>query len=204
MIVTRNWISTSTKFIVIACIILLVLRSVLHYGELGFFEFILFNLFPNWLLLLLPISILIYRIIKKRIKLSVITDSAMILLTFYTIYFVMTPDNLDQMDWNRNYYKRQEIVRLAKEKKLANVYGSIYKIPHSLHLFPYFKSREINIQYNADETLTITFFTDRGLLDHYSGFIYSNNKEMVESLDEKVKEGGNDYKKEMNWYFIHD
>ncbi|MBN8790119.1 MAG: hypothetical protein J0I84_23800, partial [Terrimonas sp.] len=97
----------------------------------------------------------------------------------------MTPDNLDQMDWNRNYYKRQEIVRLAKEKKLANVYGSIYKIPHSLHLFPYFKSREINIQYNADETLTITFFTDRGLLDHYSGFIYSNNKEMVESLNEK-------------------
>lgn len=91
---------------------------------------------------------------------------------------------------------------LAKSGKLKGKFGAIYIIPDSLHLFPFDKSNEVSIQTLKDTTVTLTFYTDRGLVDHYSGFIYTNEPEDMKSFDEKVKKGGNNSSKEANWYYI--
>ena len=50
---------------------------------------------------------------------------------------------------------------------------------------------------------TIKFYTDQGLMDHYSAFIYTNDPEMLSHLNSEVANGGNDYLMEENWYFIN-
>lgn len=70
-----------------------------------------------------------------------------------------------------------------------------------------------NFEYPFDEgfvverrknDVTLAFYTDRGLLDHYSAFIYTTDSTMRSELDEKVKMGGNDHFLEKNWYLIND
>jgi hypothetical protein len=95
-------------------------------------------------------------------------------------------------------------VALAKANNLKNVKGDIYSIPDSLSLFPFFKSNEVTIQTLKDTFVTITFYTDRGLNDHYSGFIYTNDTIDIKTFDDNVKNGGNDFKLQPNWYLIHD
>lgn len=197
-------LNSSTMLILYACIALILLRFLLHYLELGFFEFIIFDLLPKWLLLLLPVVIFFYKLRNKSMTYSIVADFAITGITFYLVYFAMNSDNLDSLDWKINYNRRQKIVRLAKEKKLKNVGGITYKIPFTLTLFPYIKSNDVIINYQNDTALTVMFYTDRGLVDHYSAFIYSNDSTQIQELEEKVMRGGNDFKKEANWYFIHD
>lgn len=85
-----------------------------------------------------------------------------------------------------NYKKRLEIVAQAKAHQLKH------------------ESNDIRIKNPKDTTVTITFYTDQGLNDHYSGFVYTNDSTEIETLDAKVKAGGNDFRLEPNWYLIHD
>jgi hypothetical protein len=194
---------TSTKLTLLTCIALILLRFLLHYLELGFLEFVVFYIFPKWLLLLLPVTVLVYKLLNKNLTYFILADFAITATAFYLVYFAMTSDNLDNLDWKINYKKRQEIVRLAKDKKLKNVGGQTYRIPTALTLFPYIKSNDVFIDYQNDTTITTTFYTDRGLVDHYSAFIYTNDTTQIKKFEEKVKRGGNDLKKDKNWYFIH-
>ncbi|TKK64589.1 hypothetical protein FC093_22225 [Ilyomonas limi] len=120
------------------------------------------------------------------------------------LYYVLTPAKLDRIDWNTNYKKRQKIVSLAKQNKLNNIGGYLYAIPDSLALSPSCKGKMISIEKQKDTLITITFYTDRGLIDHYSGFVYTNDPTDMENFEERLKEGGNDTKMEKNWYFIHE
>ena len=52
--------------------------------------------------------------------------------------------------------------------------------------------------------ISIRFYLDRGLMDHFSAFIYTNDPDEIAMLDEKVKQAANDYKLETNWYIVND
>jgi hypothetical protein len=197
-------IGKSVRIIAVIVVALIVFRIVLHYTEMGFFEFILFDLIPKWFFFLLPIVFLIYRISKKHTLKNSIFDFAITTIGFVIIYYFLTPYYFDKVDWKVNLDKREKIVSLAKANRLKNVRGSIYAIPDSLSLFPFFKSNEVTIQTLKDTFVTITFYTDRGLNDHYSGFIYTNDSTDVKTFDENVRNGGNDFKLKNNWYLIHD
>ncbi len=171
---------------------------------MGFFEFILFDLIPKWFLFILPISFLVYRISKKYPFKNSVLDFAVTAIAFCILYYILTPYYFDKLDWNMNYTKREKIVSLAKADRLKNINGRIYAIPDSLSLFPFLKSHEVAIQTLKDTFVTITFYTDRGLNDHYSGFIYTNDKTDIKTFDDKVKNGGNDFKLQPNWYLIND
>jgi len=54
------------------------------------------------------------------------------------------------------------------------------------------------------KNITITFYVDRGLLDHYSAFIYTNDSTKIKEFNENVQNGGNDFKIEPGWYIIND
>jgi len=197
-------VAKDIKIITVICIFIILLRAILHYSELGFFEFILFFLIPKWWLLFIPTVILFIKFFDKKLTYTIFVDFIVTAASIYIIYYVLTPDNLDNFDWKSNYKKRQKIVELAKEKKLEHVRGRTFKFPKSLTLFPFIKSNTVAIDHQIDTSLTITFYTDTGINDHYSGFVYSNDSTQIKILNDKVKLGGNDLKKEENWYFIHD
>ena len=96
-----------------------------------------------------------------------------------------------------------KIVQLAKANKLEKGYGGTYLIPDSLSLAPYFKSNEVAIQRLKDTFVTMIFYTDTGLLDHYSGFVYTNDTSDIQMFDKEVENGGNDFKLQKNWYLIN-
>ena len=57
-----------------------------------------------------------------------------------------------------------------------------------------------------DKNLTITFYTDRGLMDHYSAFIYTNDPSKIKELDEETERDkkDEDVKVENHWYYLQD
>ena len=183
--------------------LLILLRVFLHYTESGFLEFLFFDMVVKWFLFFLPIGFLIYRISKKcRLWVS-IADFVVTAIGFYILFFLLTPNDLDEYDWKTNYSKREKIVALAKGNKLKEVRGSGYAIPDSLSLFPFFKSNEVLIETSRDTIVTVLFYTDRGLLDHYAGFVYTNDSTDMRKFDEQVQDGGKDKKLQPNWYLVH-
>ena len=52
--------------------------------------------------------------------------------------------------------------------------------------------------------ITIKFYMDRGLLDHYSAIVYTNDSIVIAEMDENVKNKGNDFNIKQNWYVIND
>ena len=55
-----------------------------------------------------------------------------------------------------------------------------------------------------NKNLMIKFYTDRGLMDHFSAFVYTNDKKEMEQLDEQTGRDKNDnyVKLEKHWYYI--
>lgn len=197
-------LSRSTQFTIIVFVSLTLAKFFLHYLEFGFIEFILFDLYFSLILFLIGWVILMSKLFYRRLSYSIVADFLIIGITYCVIHFAMNVKSLDSLDWKINYSKRKKIVRLIKEERSFTSAQTTYQIPFSLTLFPYFKSNTVYVECQQDSIVTVTFFTDRGILDHYSAFIYSNDSAEIKRLDEKVKTGGNEYKKETGWYFIHD
>jgi hypothetical protein len=65
-------------------------------------------------------------------------------------------------------------------------------------------SDEFHIQTKTDSSLTVLFYTDYGLMDHYSAFIYSNDSSDLIQLNEQVRYGGKDYKISENWFEVNE
>lgn len=190
-----------------ASIVLLfvLLRIFLHYSENGFFEFFLVDIAFGMSALSFPVAVTFVRAVLRKPMYAAAGDVVISAAGFFLIYFVLAPQRLDEADWRINFNRRQKIVAMANAGELTSTNGGAwYSIPDSLHLFPFFKTQEVVMGRNGKSGITVTFYTDRGLLDHYSAFIYTNNPDDIKLFDEKVKEGGNDFKKEVNWYFIHD
>lgn len=57
-----------------------------------------------------------------------------------------------------------------------------------------------------NKNFMIKFYTDRGIMDHFSAFIYTNDKKKMEQFDEETKRDNNDedVKLEEHWYYIQD
>jgi hypothetical protein len=50
----------------------------------------------------------------------------------------------------------------------------------------------------------VTFYMDRGLSDHYSAIVFTNDSTVIAEMDENVKNEGNDFKIKQNWYAVND
>ncbi|WP_128330860.1 hypothetical protein [Apibacter sp. HY039] len=123
----------------------------------------------------------------------------------------LAPKNIDGIkDWNKNKENYKIIIHdILKNSNQTFKIGennfpsySKFKYDTSFRIlkpYPIKDSDTIDIH-----NLTIYFYYDRGLLDHFSALIYSNDSLQLSILDANVKNGGNDYKLENNWYLIND
>ncbi len=57
-----------------------------------------------------------------------------------------------------------------------------------------------------NKNFMITFYTDRGLMDHFSAFIYTNDIKQMKVLDQQTESDNKDedVKLEEHWYYIQD
>jgi hypothetical protein len=193
----------STHKILIGVIFgLAVFRVVLHFSENGLFEVVFFNLLLKYVFVILPVVFLLIQVNKKTLNKNILVDFLIAGIGHVIVFVLIVPDNLNAFDWEINLSRRESIVALAKQGKLERNYGSIYLIPDSLSLSP-LKGKELAIEEKDDAIVTIKFYTDRGLLDHYQAFIYTNDSLTISQLDEEANsEGGPDHKIKENWYFI--
>ena len=119
------------------------------------------------------------------------------------------PRNIEyEKEWDKWSDKLKELVKEIQENS-ANYSIGNHIFPKGFD-YPFDEGFAIHHCNNGKDepikpdSLTIVFYTDRGLLDHYSGFIFTNNSSIIESYESKIKHQAGDYKLEENWYYISD
>jgi len=118
------------------------------------------------------------------------------------------PREIDwKKEWNKSGQELKILTQEIKENKGGRYQMGNNDFPGS---FDYPFDEGFFIGYESHDTLidttkiSIRYYVDRGLLDHFSAFIYTKNSSEIRELDIKVRQGANDYKIEDNWYMIND
>lgn len=164
----------------------------------GFFDFLLSLTFIPIVIFLTFIATVINIRPKWNPKLFFVNLAiGIFIIVVYSLF--INKNKIYKLDWELNRNNRETIIELIKNRKLTD-----QKIPDSLRLKMNCSPNEFKIQTKTDSTLTVLFYTDFGLNDHYSGFIYSNDSFDLKQLNEKVINGGNDYKISENWFELNE
>ena len=113
--------------------------------------------------------------------------------------------------WN-NQGKELKILLKSIKSKRTYICGN-HDFPDNFS-FPFDNGFYVSYGYDENrkairidnKNLTVKFYTDRGLMDHYSAFIYSNDKNEIEQLNNQVESDkkDTDVKLEKNWYYIQE
>jgi hypothetical protein len=177
---------------------MLYVKTMLILSGLGFFDFLLTLAFIPIVVLVTVVALIINIKPKWQPKLFFL-NLGIGAFTFVVYWFFIDREKIHKLDWDINKEKRETIIELIKEGKIKDE-----KIPDSLELRLNCSSDEFHIQTKTDSSLTVLFYTDYGLLDHYSAFIYSNDSNDLIQLNEQVRNGGNDYKINENWFEVND
>ena len=116
-----------------------------------------------------------------------------------------------EIDWKKEWKESgkdlknltQEIKenREGKYQMGNNSFPSSFDYPFDDGFYIGYGTRDTLIDTNK---ISIRYYVDRGLLDHFSAFIYTKDSSEIKELEIKVQQGGNDYKIEDNWYMIND
>ncbi|GAB3838836.1 hypothetical protein GCM10028821_41050 [Hymenobacter jeollabukensis] len=113
-----------------------------------------------------------------------------------------------KFDWHKVWVKnRGKLVSLTEDVKING--GEKYEVGNNAFAdgFPYPFDEGFSIKGNGKidtSRLLITYYLDRGIMGHYSAFVYTNDSTEVRKMDAKVKMSANDYKLETNWYIVND
>lgn len=196
--------STKTIFTSITLIAALLQWPYSYYyadGLLGFLTMIPYMLTGCVLTTILLISLIKYN------QTNTIYHSGGLFLTVIIAFLpLFLKENwIEKLDWKLRLTERNRIVELIKAGKLCPYdNNSICKLPG--FIFPPISvgGNEITIVKGNAATVTIEFFIDRGLLDNYSAFVYTNNTEDVLGIERMIKERHSPkfIKLQKNWYRV--
>ncbi len=116
-----------------------------------------------------------------------------------------------EIDWKKEWEENgsslknltQEIKgnREGKYQMGNNSFPGSFDYPFDEGFYIGYGSRDTLIDTNK---ISIRYYVDRGLLDHFSAFIYTKDSSEIKELEIKVQQGGNDYRIEDNWYMVND
>jgi hypothetical protein len=122
------------------------------------------------------------------------------------------PRNVDwKKEWDKNQSKLKQLALDILRDGGKNYNVGINSFPNEFE-YPFDDGFAISPVYvNGGVTdsldtknITIKFYVDRGLLDHYSAIIFTNDSSAIGEFDRSVENGGNDFKIEPGWYMIND
>lgn len=193
--------------------IVVLIMAIIQAPFIYYYTFGLFALFIISPYLLIGSSLTIWlSIVTLRNKKTYITLPYKIIV-FITILigsssFFWGEEIIEKLDWKFRKSTREEIIELVKINKLKpnathnNIICTLKKWN-----FPPISNggNEIAIHKTNHNKLTVEFYINRGFLDHYSAFVYTNNTEKIKELEESLsykKESHQNKKLDENWYRV--
>ncbi|GAA4338179.1 hypothetical protein [Flaviaesturariibacter amylovorans] len=81
--------------------------------------------------------------------------------------------------------------------------GFGYPFDEGFHVARHFYATPM-VQPGDTTAVTLTFYLDRGIGEHYSAIVFTLDQGKRSELDENVRNGGNDFLLEPNWYLVND
>lgn len=134
---------------------------------------------------------------KKNILLIIV------LVLFVTAFFFLREDNksLEEKFWN-DLSKREEVVNLVKNKELIS---DISERPDLIKLPLKYRNLsegggEIIIE--NDQGLSVLFYTFRGVVDNFAGFVYKENNMDITKEDFNCGNILDSKKLKDNWFWV--
>ncbi len=168
-----------------------------YYYTFGLFSIVI--VFPYLIIaLILTIYLLMPWIQNKGItKFHKIGVSISIIIGVSSLIF--GSDLIEKLDWNLRLKEREQIVEKAINGEFED-----YKV--KLNHFPPISNggNEIFVDDKPSGSITVTFFIDRGFIDHYSAFIYTTDTAKIRTYDARTKSDHPKTNKKIseNWYRI--
>ncbi len=121
----------------------------------------------------------------RKFKLSKIKASIPVLIQLVTmlmILFIPFTNIVMNMDFRQNYEQRLEVVSLIESGKLNDTDDNgLITLPKKYHHLS--RGGEVLIA-RTDSDIEILFYTFRGVLDRFSGFLYTTKNMDLESRDD--------------------
>ncbi|WP_236137505.1 hypothetical protein [Mongoliitalea daihaiensis] len=131
-------------------------------------------------------------------------------LTFLigSLTLVLGESLIEKLDWSIRKKEREEIIELIKEGKIqpnGKYNNGIAKL--SNWNFPPISNggNEILIYQSSEGFFTVKFFINRGFLDHYSAFVYSEDQDEIKEIEERISYSNGLHKNkkiDKNWFRV--
>jgi len=127
--------------------------------------------------------------------------------TLIGIASLFSEDLIENLDWELRLSERNRIVELVKQGKLKPTvtYNNIIcKLPGDP--FPPISvgGNEIAIYKGKLNTVTVEFYINRGLLDHYSAFVFTNDSQEISRINKEIRARQSPMFRQLkeNWYRV--
>lgn len=201
----KNIYNNLTKLILIVVIIQ---NPIIYYYSSGLIVFLLIPLIFIEFIIFFWLFVVI---IRDDFGLSTKLQKRGLLIAVLIFVFSITysEQTIEYLDWHIRRSSREEIVNLIKNKKIkTNIkYRNRVILLEKWNLPPISNGgNEILVDYYSDNKITVEFFINRGFLDHYSEFVYTNSLQKINNLNEHIKYTKSDkslnYKIDNNWYRV--
>lgn len=163
----------------------LCLTPFLVYYSSGFLTFIMFFLF---LLFEIILGVILIRRTYDFKNGKIISPLIYFVLPVIAICIgsLFLESYIYKLDWELRINERNNIVQSIKNGsiKLDGKHTTV-----RLSNFPPISNggNEIIVTNESDNSLTVEFFIDRGFLDHYSSYIYTDNESKIEELNKRIE-----------------
>lgn len=203
---------TNSRFYSLLTIFVLTLAIIqaplLYYYTFGLFAF--FIVIP-YLIVGLGLTVWLLIVVLKSKKSEIVRFQKLgviLIISIGSLTLFLGEETIEKLDWWFRRNSRQEIIELVKADRLKpNVtHNNIICTLEDWNIPPISNGgNEIAIYKTDDNRLTVEFYINRGFLDHYSAFVYTNDKEKIQELDERtaLNTGLHVNKKlEENWYRV--
>jgi hypothetical protein len=192
-----------TKTILTTVVLLLALLQgpFLFYYTYGFFKLIF--LIPLGLIGL-GLTIYLFFSVCKYAATNTKYHIIGLILAFVIGFFTIRTDALEYMDWKFRKAERDKIVEEVKAGILEPDDNGIYHLTSNTFLPISNGGNDIVITEKENGTTSVEFYIDRGFIDHYSAFLYTNDENEIAGLDRVIANGSNRAFKKFgdNWYRV--
>ena len=201
----KTWYDIMTIFILTMAIIQ---APLIYYYTFGLFAF--FVEIPYLFIGLgLTIWLLIAVLRNKNSQITIFHKLGVVLTIFIgCLSLFLGEDLIEKLDWKFRRNSRQEIVQFVKEDKIKpNVTNNSSICSLDNWNFPPISTggNEIAI-YKADSgKVTVEFYINRGFLDHYSAFVYTDETAKIKELEDRMSyQKGQHINKKLgeHWYRV--
>ncbi len=168
-----------------------------YYYTSGFLALFIIATYVGCLLILT--TVLLVPIIQRK-KVTLFHKSGVIIaMVIATASFFYGSEIMERMDWKLRQPQRNLIV----EKVLS---GQLKGETIKLDCFPPISNggNEIMVDRNAQGATTVTFYVDRGSLDHYSAFVFTTDSLKIREIERKIQSANPERNKKLgeHWFRI--